>query len=324
MSNENPAPVLPEKPKRRIGLIVGAAVVVLALAVAGALIVPRLVAGGGSDAAAGSGASDDAPAEITHVSIGVTNGSDPQWQILKDLALEEGIEIETVNFTEYPLPNPALAAGETDLNSFQHLDYLSNHNIATGDELQPISSTVIVPLPLYSSKWESVDDIPDGAEIAIPNDPSNQGRAINVLVAAGLLELTGDPLIPTPADIDAGASTVTVIPVEASQTVAALQSADGAIINNNFSRDAGIDPSTALFSVDPDDPESWPYLNVIVARAEDVDNPVYLKIGELWHTKAVEDAVLEASGGTAVIQDVPAEELRERLKSIEDEKRAAS
>jgi len=315
MSDQTPAaPVLPEKKKSKTGLIVGiAAAVVIVLGVAAAFVIPALNA-----PAQASG--EENPTVVT---IGVTNEAEDYWQILKDLALDEGIEIQLVNFTEYPLPNPALAAGETDLNSFQHLDYLSNHNVATGDNLQPISSTVIVPLPLYSEKYDSVDDIPKGAEIAIPNDPSNQGRAINVLASAGLVVLIGDPAIPSPADIDAEKSTVVVTPVEASQTVAALPSIGGAVINNNFALDAGIDPATALYFVDPEDPLSWPYLNVIAARADDIDNPTFLKVAELWHSKAVTDAVVASSGNTAVLVDLSGEELRKRLKSIEDAKRAA-
>lgn len=310
------APVLPERKKNNTGLIVGIAVAAVAVIIAAILIVPSVFGNKAAPAAAGDTA-------ITTVTIGTTDASQPHWQILSELLLDEGIELELVNFTEYPLPNPALAAGETDLNAFQHLDYLSNHNIATGDDLQPIGSTIIVPLPLYSEKWDSVEEIPDGAQIAIPNDPSNQARALGVLEAAGLIALDGKEQVPTPANIDASASRVTVIPVEASQTPAALQSADGAIINNNFSRDAGIDPDSALFSVDPDDPKSWPYLNVIAARADDIDNPAYLKIAELYHSPAVVEAVVEASGGSAVVIQLDAEELRDRLASIEEQKRAA-
>lgn len=314
MSTDSPAPVLPERRKRKTGLIVGVAIAVVAVVVAAFLLIPRLI---GNDAATG----DDS--DLVTVRVGTTDSSQPHWEILEELLLEEGIQLELVNFTEYPLPNPALAAGETDLNAFQHIDYLSNHNIATGDDLQPIGSTVIVPLPLYSERWGSVDEIPEGAEIAIPNDPSNQGRAINVLQAAGLLTLVGDPLVPAPDDIDAANSRVTVLPIEASQTPAALQSTDGAIINNNFSRDAGIDPASALFSVDPNDPLSWPYLNVIAARPGDVDNPVYLKVAELYHTPSVVAAVLEASGGTAVVIQLDGAELRDRLAAVEEQKRAA-
>ena len=311
-------PVLPPRKKTRTGLIVGVAVAAIAVIIAGILIVPTWF---GSNPTAAAG---DDGTELVTVTVGITDESAPQWKILGDLLLDDGIKLELVNFTEYPLPNPALAAGETDLNSFQHLDYLSNHNIATGDNLQPIGSTIIVPLPLYSEKWDAVEEIPEGAQIAIPNDPSNQGRALLVLEAAGLLTLGGDEAIPTPANIDAAKSRVTVIAVEASQTPAALQSTDGAIINNNFSADAGIDPSTALFSVDPDDPGSWPYLNVFAARADDIDNPTYLKVAELYHSPAVLDAVLENSGGTAVIVKLDTNELRKRLASIEADKRAAA
>jgi D-methionine transport system substrate-binding protein len=310
------APVLPERKKSKTGLIVGVAVAAVVVIIAAILIVPSVFGNKAEPAAAG-----DAP--LTTVKIGTTDASQPHWQILSELLLEEGIELELVNFTEYPLPNPALAAGETDLNAFQHLDYLSNHNIATGDDLQPIGSTIIVPLPLYSEKWDSVEEIPDGGQIAIPNDPSNQARALGVLEAAGLITLDGKEQVPTPANIVAAQSKVTVIAVEASQTPAALQSADGAIINNNFSRDAGIDPTTALFSVDPNDPKSWPYLNVIAARADDVDNPTYLKVAELYHSAAVVDSVVESSGGTAVVIKLDPEELRDRLASIEEEKRSA-
>ena len=294
------APVLPPRRKHGTGVIVGLSLAAVAVIAAAAAIIPNLPSS--SEAAVVEGAGTP----VT-VSIGATDASQPHWKVLGDLLAEEDITLEVVNFTDYPLPNPALAGGETGLNGFRHLDYLSNHNIATGDDLQPIGSTMILPLPLYSDKWDSVEEIPDGAQIAIPNDPSNQARALFVLEAAGLLTLTGDETVPTPDDIDADKSTVTVISVEASQTPAALQTADGAIINNNFSRDAGLDPSSALFSVDPDDARSWPYL----------------RVAELYHSAAVTDLVTEGSSNTAVVIDLDAEELRDRLASIEADKKAA-
>ncbi len=268
-------------------------------------------------------AQPDENGDVT-VSIGTTEESQEYWTVLKDAAKEEGITIETVQFSDYTQANPALDSGEIDLNLFQHLQFLAEYNVGTDSDLTPVGATLVVPLGLYSKKHTSVDQIPQGGSVAIPNDPSNQGRALGVLESAGLIDITGEPLVPTPADIDAANSRVTVIPVEASQTPAALQSADGAIINNNFSNDAGIDPDTALFSVDPEDPKSWPYLNVIAARADDVDDETYLKIAELYHSKAVTDAVVEQSGGTAVVIELTGEELRERLASIEKQKRDAA
>lgn len=316
MSDKTPAaPVLPEKKKSKTGLIIGiAAAVVVILGVVAAFVIPALTKP--ADAVAEDGT------ELTTVTIGVTNEADEYWSILQDLALDEGIKVELVNFTEYPLPNPALASGETDLNSFQHLDYLSSHIAATGDDLVPISPTIIVPLPLYSTQYDSVDDIPKGAEIAIPNDETNQARAINVLVSAGLLVLKNESDLPTPADIDEAASTVVVTPVDASQTPATLQSLAGAVINNNFALDAGIDPTTALYYVDPSDPLSAPYLNVIVARGEDADNPAYLKVAELWHNKKVTDSVLASSKNTAVLVDATAAELQASLDLLVEKKKS--
>lgn len=121
MSENTSAPVLPEKPKRsKTPLIAGGAVLVAALAV-------------GGWALARNGGDDDV------IRIGTTEASQPQWAILTEKAAEEGIELEIVNFSEYTLPNPALAEEEIDLNSFQHLLYLADHNVNTGDDLQPIA-----------------------------------------------------------------------------------------------------------------------------------------------------------------------------------------
>jgi D-methionine transport system substrate-binding protein len=312
-------PVLPEKPKsNRLPILIAAGAIV-AVGVAAAIVVPPLLSGDDEAAPAAGGE------ELRTIEVGTTDASEPQWEVLAELAAEEGIDLELVNFSEYPLPNPALASGETDLNQFQHLDYLSNHIIATGDDLVPIGSTVIVPLPIYSNEWDSIDDIPEGGEIAVPNDPSNLGRALGVLEAAGLVTLTSEPgEIPGIDAIDAANSSVTVTPVDASQTAAALQSVDAAIVNNNFALDAGLDPADALFSVDPEDAASAPYINVWVARGEDATDEDFLTLARLWHDPAVVAAVQEASGGTAVIVDLTPAELQERLDQIIADKEAAA
>ncbi|MCK0114271.1 MetQ/NlpA family ABC transporter substrate-binding protein [Ornithinimicrobium sp. F0845] len=281
------APALPEKPQRsRTPLIAGGLVLVAALA-AGGWALTR----GGDDAGV--------------IRIGTTEASQPQWQILKEKAAEEGIEVEIVNFSEYTLPNPALAEEEIDLNSFQHILYLADHNVHTGDDLRPIGSTMIVPLPLYSEKYDSVDQFVDGDQVAIPNDATNQARALFVLEGAGLITFTGDPSSPTPDDIDEDASTVVVRPVEASQTAGLIHDADvaGVITNNNFATDAGFDLDGYLYADDPESPGAQPYINIFAARPGDVDNETYLKIVELYHDQEVLDAVIESSGGTAVIVD---------------------
>ncbi|KFC49685.1 hypothetical protein GY12_25935, partial [Micrococcus luteus] len=150
---------------------------------------------------------------------------------------------------EYTQPNPALDNGDIDMNWFQHIAYLADYNQLADVTL--IGTTEIIPLPLYSKKYKDVSEFKKGDTVAIPNDTVNQARAINVLVAAGLLKLSNETIRPEPKDIDEAASTVKVQTVAAQQTVNALESVQGSVINNTFSADAGIDTNTALFKDDP-------------------------------------------------------------------------
>jgi D-methionine transport system substrate-binding protein len=322
-AGSNNAPQLPQRKKSKTGWIVGGAVGLIAVIVAVVLVIVNLQAPASTEAnGAGSGSgSSSAP---TTVSIGVTDSSQDYWATLTKLAATENITLEVTNFSDYQQPNPALVQKQTDLNSFQHLRFLAQNNVETGDDLVPIASTVIVPLGLYSKKWTDVKDIPEGGQIAIPNDPSNQARGLFVLEKAGLITLTGDKATPTPADIDAAKSKVTVVTVDAAQTALSLDSVDGSIINNNYVADAGLDPNKAIFKDDPKDPGATPYINVIVARGADADNPAYLKVAELWHDKSVTDQVLAASKGSAVlVEGWTPEELRAELKKIEEQLKAS-
>ncbi|WP_108250164.1 MetQ/NlpA family ABC transporter substrate-binding protein [Planctomonas deserti] len=263
-------------------------------------------------------AQPDENGEVT-VSIGTTEESQDYWTVLKDAAAEEGITIETVQFSDYTQANPALDSGEIDLNLFQHLQFLAEYNVGTDSDLTPVGATLVVPLGLYSKKHTSVEDIPQGGSVAIPNDPSNQARALLVLQEAGLISLTGGGnSLSTPADIDTTASKVTVTPVDAAQTILAMDSVDASIVNNNFVADAGLDFESSLFKDDPASDAAKPYINAFVARADDADNETFQKIVDLYHTPEVEEAVLEGSGGTAVIKDEDGAELQEILSGIED------
>ena len=317
-------PTLPSRsPRSRLPLWIGGGLI--AVAAVAWIVAANLGGGGGSDEATGPSPDTEAvQTERTTVRIGTTDISQPQWAILTDLAAEEGIDLEFVGFSEYTQPNPALAQGEIELNSFQHLLYLANHNNNTGDDLQPIGSTLIVPLPLYSNQYESVDEFQPGDEIAIPNDTVNQARALFVLEAAGLVTFVGEPAFPTPDDLDPEKSIVTVQPVEASQTAQLIDQLAGVVVNNNFANDAGFDLAGYVYADDPSSPGAQPYINVFAARAEDVDNPVYQRIVELYHTPEVLEAVVEGSGGTAVIvEGYDGPRLRELLAEIQENLLAA-
>ena len=266
----------------------------------------------------GEAAQPDENGDVT-VTIGTTEESQDYWTVLKDAAEEEGITIETVQFSDYTQANPALDSGEIDLNLFQHLQFLAEYNVGTDSDLTPIGATYVVPLGLYSKKHDAVEDIPEGGSIAIPNDPSNQSRALLVLQEAGLITLEGGGnSLSTPADIVAEESTVTVTPVDAAQTILALDSVDASIVNNNFIADAGLDFDSALFRDDPASEAAQPYINTFVARADDADNETFQTIVELYHTPEVEEAVLAGSGGTAEIKTESGEELQEILAGLEE------
>ena len=308
-----PTPSLPEKPKSKTGWIVGIGIAVIAVIVAVVLIVVNVTAP----------ASNGAEKRVT-VKIGTTEQAAPYWTILRKAAAKEGIDIQVVGFRDYTQANPALADKQIDLNLFQHLQFLANYDVNADQNLVPISSTQVVPLPLYSKKYTKLDEIPQGAKIAIPNDATNQARALLVLQKAGLLKLAnGGNTLATPADIVASDSKVSVIPVDAAQTAPALDSADGAIINNNFALTAGIDPKSALFQDDPKSDTAEPYINAFVARAADKDNKTYLKVAELYHTKPVTDAVLAESKNTAVIVDRPQADLISILDKLKTTIKAA-
>lgn len=275
--------------------------------------------------ACGSGDSDAIPEDQTSFTIGVVGVNESHREVQRLAEEELGYEVELVNFAEYPEPNPALTNGDIDANWFQHIAYLAQHNEDSGDELLPIGPTAAVPLTLYSEHYEDISEFQEGDTIAIPNDAVNQGRAIIVLVEAGLVELSEETSQPEPRHIDEEASTVQVQAVAAAQTVNALQSVEASVINNNFAQDAELDPDNdGIFADDPNDPAAFPYINAFVVRAADVDNEALQEIAALYHDDRVLEIEAELSAGTSVpASDVTKEELAEALEAYEDSLRDA-
>ena len=271
-----------------------------------------------SDSASGDadGAGQDGP-----IRVGTTDAAKKAWAALEEAAEAAGIDIEIENFADYSTPNQALEQGQLDTNNFQHLKFLAEYNVGNDSDLTPIVATEIIPLALFWKDHDSLDGI-EGEKIAIPNDPSNQGRAINVLVQADLITLKEEGLItPTPADIDTEASKVQVTPVDAAQTPSAYGEGTPAIINNSFLDRAGIDPNLAVFQDDPNSPEAEPYINAFVVRAEDADNETIKQLAELWHSPEVQAAVDEDAKGTSVQVERTPEELQEILDRLEEAER---
>jgi len=278
----------------------------------------------GGPVAAGATATANPNSPVT-VSVGVTDTSQAYWTTFVGLSKKAGINVQLKNFTDYQQPNPIVTQGGLQLNQFQHLLFLANYNVAAKADLVPIGATAIYQLGLYSAKgYKSPADIPNGGEIAIPNDPTNQGRALLELQSAKLLTLkNGGNALSTPAEIVAGTSRVKVVPVDANQTTVQLKSLDAAIINNNYAFDAKIDPATAIYSDLKDVKAAAPYINVWVVPAKDKDNPIYAQLVKIYHESAVIDELLAESKGTAVAQNQTPAELQTILAGLEKDIKAA-
>ena len=241
----------------------------------------------------------------TIVKVGTTSDEPRVWNAVQAALDEDGsnIKIELVNLTGGQ-PNQVLADGEVDLNAFQHYAYFNKNKEELKLELTAIGETLIVPLNLFSKRYSSLEELPDGAKIAIPADPTNQGRALNVLKNAGLITLDTQAgnnalikdVIDNPKNID-------FVELEGAQLPRSLDDVDAAIINCGFAVDSGLDPvNDPIYKDDIDlsNPEQKPFINIIAARSKDKDNKTYLKIVEAYHTKAVADAIGEIYSNAAV------------------------
>jgi D-methionine transport system substrate-binding protein len=274
----------------------------VALAVLLVLALASCASNGGDENAKGS--------QSNPVVIGVVGASDAQYVELKKVAEAEGIYIDYKDFSDYPSVNPALTEGSLDLNQFQHIQYLAKYNVDANADLVPYAATAVFPISLYGNLSENIkqlSDVKDGAQIAIPNDNTNQARALFVLNNAGLVKFKSEGLLlPTPADVDEANSKVKVLAVDASQT--AIQVADpqvaGAVVNNDYVKnlpDGVADNILATESADSDGAK--PYINIFVSRSEDQDNETYKKIADLFNTNAdVQAALVEESGGADKIK----------------------
>lgn len=240
------------------------------------------------------------------VTVGVVSEAEEQvWEFVAEQALEqEGIELELVLFTDYVQPNVALQDGSTDLNAFQHVAFLNEWNEANDGNLEALGFSYITPLGVYSESITSIEEIPEDAVIAIPNDPTNGGRALLGLELAGLIEVDDEAgILPTVADVTDNPLNIQFEELEAAQIAQALPDVDAAVINNTFALDAGLSVEDAIF-LDAENPADLPddYKNIIAVNGDNADSELFAKVVELYQTDEVAEKLAEASNGG----DVPA------------------
>jgi len=235
------------------------------------------------------------------VRLGVVGENNEAWESVRDRLADEGINLEIVTFSDYQTPNTALADGDIELNAFQTLIFLDDFNDDTGNDLTPIGYTTLNPLGIYSEYVEDVSDIQEGDTIVIPNDASNEGRALILLQSAGLLEV--DPEAgnhPVVDDITSNPLNLDIVTVAGNQTARSLTDAAAAVINVGMAIDAGLIPSQDAIFLEPVNEDSEPYINAIVVRSEDVDNDIYQKIVDTYQTDETAEIIAETTQNSSI------------------------
>jgi len=219
--------------------------------------------------------------------------------LVKDDLAAQGITLKVVEFTDYVQPNAALLAGDLDANFFQHIPYLDS-NEEWSAKLVPAFGVHVEPFGLYSSKYRNINDLPNGATIAIPNDPSNGGRALLLLQAKGLITLrAGAGLTATSRDITANPKNFHFQELEAAQLPRSLQDVDAATINGNYALEAGFNPLRDSLIIEGADS---PYVNIVVVQKGKEKEPSIIALKNALLSQKVKDFIAtHYSGGVAAV-----------------------
>lgn len=230
------------------------------------------------------------------VTIGVASNDTKAWEKVKELAKKDDIDLEIKHFSDYNVPNKALSDGDIDLNAFQHFAFLDQYKKAHKDtNIEVLSTTVLAPLGIYSDKVKNIKDVKKGAQVAIPNDVSNQARALKLLESAGLIKLKKNfGLNGTTKDIESNPKDLKIKAVDAQQTARALSDVDISVINNGVATKAGKDAKKDPIYLEKASSDAVkPYINVVAVNSKDKDNKTYKKIIELYHSKEAQKALKE-------------------------------
>lgn len=240
---------------------------------------------GGDGAAAGPSADDDG---ITTITVGAS--PTPHAKILEyvdeNLAEEEDIDLEITTFDDYIQPNVQLSEGTIDANYFQHLPYYEAQIEDRGYDFAHFSGIHIEPFALYSASLEDIEDLPKGGKVGINNDPSNQGRALELLQDAGVITLAEgkDATNATVNDIAGNPKDIEFVETAAAQLPRSLEDLDAAVINGNYAIQADMNVSEALLVEEGGDS---PYANFLAVRADTKDNEAIAALDELLHSPEV-------------------------------------
>lgn len=265
----------------------------LALVAAAALLTLAVVVSG----CGGNGGREVSNA--TTLTVGATPV--PHGEILeqvKPMLKAEGIDLKVVEFTDYVKPNLALNDKELDANFFQHEPYLDKFNAEHGTDLVSVAKVHLEPMGIYSHKIKNLNELADGAKVAIPNDPTNGGRALLILQKAGLITLkTGDSITATVQDITENKKNLQFVELEAAQIPRSVDDVDIALINTNFAMEGGFNPLKDALYIESKDS---PYANILVVWKGDENRPEIQKLVKALQSPEIKKFIEDKYQGAIV------------------------
>lgn len=219
-------------------------------------------------------------------------------EVVKPKLAEQGVDLKVKVFTDYVQPNIQVAEKRLDANFFQHQPYLDEFNKGKGTELVSVAGVHIEPFGAYSSKLKSLDELPSGATVVIPNDATNGGRALLLLQKAGVITLKdGAGIIATPKDIAENPKSIKIRELEAATLPRVLTQVDLALINTNYALEAKLNPTEDALYIEGSDS---PYVNILVARPDNKDGAAMQKLIEALHSEEVKQFINEKYQGAVV------------------------
>lgn len=239
-------------------------------------------------------------AETTKIKVGIIGGEDEAvWAVAAEQAKANGLELELVVFNDYTQPNEALQQGEIDANAFQHGPYLDAQIAGHGYTISPVGLTAVWPIGLYSTKVDAVADLPEGAVVGVPNDPSNAGRALNLLQAQGLITLRdGAGILATAADIVENPKKLDIKELDAGVVGRAIADLDAAVVNTDWALKSGLVPETDRIAQEA--VADNPYNNFIAVKTDRKDEPWVKDLVAAYQNEAVRAEFEKVYKGTGI------------------------
>ena len=264
-----------------------------------------LAACGSSGSTEPSGSAPASGEEAETVTLKIAASPTPHAEILeqvKPILALQGIDLVITTYSDYPIQNTVVDEGEEDANYFQHTPYLEQFNVENGTDLVSAGKIHYEPMGIYPGKTATLEDLPDGATIAVPNDATNEARALQLLAAQGLIEIDPEAgLNATPKDITSNPKNLQIKELEAAMIPNTLEEYDLNVINSNYALQGGLNPAEdALVSEDTNSDSAQTYANIVAVKAGHENDPAIVALVEALHSQEIQNFINETYSGSVV------------------------